>query len=67
MRAIVRAICLPCSRDIFLDWTLQQWRHTDTHTVFCPEGWVAEPDPVTIEGDDPEPSALPEREDRGSG
>ena len=48
MRTILTAICF-CDRDIFWDWTLDVYRHTDTHSLYCPEGGLAEPQPGTEE------------------
>ncbi len=48
MRTILTAICL-CHRDIFWDWTLDAYRHTDTRSLYCPDGGLAEPQPGTEE------------------
>jgi hypothetical protein len=48
VRTLLIAICL-CNRDIFWDWSLHAYRHTDTHSLHCPEGGLAEPQPGTEE------------------
>jgi len=34
---------------IFWDWTLDAHRHTDTRSLYCPDGGLAEPQPGTEE------------------
>ncbi len=66
MPTILTAICR-CGRDLSWDWADAQYRHTDTGSLYCPDGGPADPQPGTEEATECDEPAGERRDGLGEG